>query len=65
MFFFQDSPMQIIDKKENHLKTAGKSNQRVTNSSTDSDTGKGITGQIHSSYPEYGEPLLKKQRGQR
>ncbi|XP_057217381.1 cdkn1a interacting zinc finger protein 1b isoform X2 [Triplophysa rosa] len=55
----RDSPVQIIDKKENHLKTAGKSNQ------ADSDTGKGTTGQIHSSFLEYGEPLLKKQRGQR
>ncbi|XP_056602082.1 cdkn1a interacting zinc finger protein 1b [Triplophysa dalaica] len=64
-YFKRDSPVQIIDKKENHLKTAGKSNQPVTKSSTDSGTGKGTTGQIHSLFLEYGEPLLKKQRGQR
>lgn len=54
-----------IDKKENLLHIAGKSNRPVRKSSTESDTGKGTIGQIHSSFPEHGEPLLKKQRGQR
>lgn len=51
--------MPIIDKKENLLNIAGRK------SSTESDTGKGTIGQIHSSFQDHGEPLVKKQRGQR